>query len=483
MFTPCAPWLAVLLLAAGLAADEAPAPPGKRPWGAGGDRRQISAAQQQGQPADVAAAMATAKRNRGRWLGCPDAAIRYAPVAGRAPIAAEILADWKQVYATALARIPTDRPIPARAWGYTALGAYAARQSGAQVDATALDRFAELAESTQYADANAPWPPLRTPGMYAYVVVAEDDPWFDGTAVSSTSLGRVLLELADKRPGLTAVFDAGPWAGRRFAIADVDPPDWLDGGAAYDHGIAGVAMIEAAIQHADPLIRRRRLASARLACDWAIAEPAVVNANYTAKLVWLLATMYALDGAAADRTALLDKLDRAVLPGVLMDADRDGQVDGVPGCRFADLTAVARVPGRLWDGHNARPVYHAMIAQAVTAAYAALRDRGDVDHAARIKPYALALLDNLAAEINRQGVPDSGTGLIPFAVLHGLWSIDRAEGTRTAAWREALARLWEAGRFRSGMEGSGALGLLLLEASATPYRSLPQRWQDTGVAP
>ena len=90
----------------------------------------------------------------------------------------------------------------------------------------------------------------------------------------------------------------------------------------------------------------------------------MVNANYTAKLVWLLATMYALDGAAADRTALLDKLDRAVLPGVLMDADRDGQVDGVPGCRFADLTAVARVPGRLWDGHNARPVYHAMIAQA-----------------------------------------------------------------------------------------------------------------------
>ena len=122
-----------------------------------------------------------------------------------------------------------------------------------------------------------------------------------------------------------------------------------------------------------------------------------------------------------------------------------------------------------------------MIAQAVTAAYAALRDRGDVDHAARIKPYALALLDNLAAEINGLGVPASGRGLVPFALIQGQWLIDRAEGTSTPAWNQALARLWTAGSFNQAGESSGALGLMTLKTSAVPYQTQAQRWQSVSV--
>ena len=475
--------LPCLLLAGPSAMSAAvPQPPGLLPWGAPADVGQIGLAQRQGTVAEVALAITAAKQNRGEWLGCPDTVQTYTPATAIEPTAAALASSWTTIHAPGLATTPSDRPIPARGWGYKVLGAYAARRSGLAVDEAQIDRLIAAAEATQYADANAAWPPQRTAGMYGYVIVPTSDPWFDTTPVSGSTLGQVLLDLANQRPQVITAFDGGLWAGRTFSIADVDASSgWYDGGAAYDHGIAGAAMIEGAMQHPDASVRARRLASARLATDWAIAEPPVVNANYTAKLVWLLASMYALGGAPADRTALLDKLDRAVLPGILMDANADGVVDGVAGRQFADLAAVAQTPGRLWDGHNSRTVYHAMIAQAVTAAYAALRDRGDLSEAARIKPYALALLGNLAAEINGLGVPASGRGLVPFALIQGQWLIDRAEGTSTPAWNQALARLWTAGSFNQAGESSGALGLMTLKTSAVPYQTQAQRWQSVSV--
>jgi hypothetical protein len=445
----------LILLAAVASAGD---PPGQLPWGGRDDRKSIARALHTGSIAEAVAAVQAAMRARGTWLGCPESPVEWRPARPEEPTRAAIAAAWSAQIRPALARIPIDRPLPARAWGYLALGAFAAGRAGQPVDEEAWGRLIGNAIGQQYADTNAVWPPQRTPGLFAYAVFATEDPRFDRTRVGSSVMGRVLLDLAERHSQLAVVYDAGPWSGTRFIIADVDPPNMLDGGAAYDHGIAGVAVLAAALRETDAERRDRWLDAARLACAWARAEPAVVNANYTAKLVWLLAEAYAAEGRREDREAMLDKLARVVLPGVLMDADGDGAVDGVPGVRFADLWQGARTPGRMWDAHNAKPVYHAMVAQAVMAAWRSLRDRGDAAEAARIEPYARAMLDNLSTEINAYGVPDSGRGLIPWALAEGL----AAFATVTPpAWREALARLWGAGVFAGPGEATPALGRLL----------------------
>ena len=66
------------------------------------------------------------------------------------------------------------------------------------------------------------------------------------------------------------------------------------------------------------------------------------------------------------------KLDKNLLPSVLTDFDNDGMVDGTnPAIAFQDLTTIAEVPGRNWDGHNSLPWYSAMNAWALTDAYVA----------------------------------------------------------------------------------------------------------------
>lgn len=250
--------------------------------------------------------------------------------------------------------------------------------------------------------------------------------------------------LCETKPTMCVEYKGGMWAGRRFVMADYDVPDFLDGGGAYDHGIAGVMMIEAALQQNDPKLKQRYKDAALLAGEWAIAEPPVRNHNYTAKLVWLLAELYEWTGEAKYRTAMLDKLNRNLLPGVLMDADNDGQVDGMSNQSFAVLATIAQRPGRYWDGHNARPVYQAMNAFALIEAYVALRERGDKTEAARVKPYAFATLDNLAAEINQFGVPSSGYTMVPYALLLGLYKIAAAEKQPQPAWAKAFAAYWNA---------------------------------------
>jgi hypothetical protein len=455
--------LCLVLFSIGFAA--AGEPPGRAPWGNSELRRSISRAQLSGSVTEAAAAIRAAMTVRGVWLGCPEEAVLWRPAQSVVPTSAALAAAWAVQIAPALARIPIDRPVPARAWGYLALGAFAAGRAGATVDEAAWSRLIGNALGQQYADGNAPWPPQRQPGLYGYAVVEDDDPWFDRTRVGSADMGSVLLRLAERHPQLVATYDAGPWAGRRFIIADVDPPDLLDGGAAYDQGIAGVAILAAALRQTDPEVRERWLASARLACAWARVEPAVINANYTAKLVWLLAEAYAAEGRTEDRDAMLDKLARSVLPGVLMDADRDGVVDGVPGVRFAELWQGARVPGRMWDAHNAKPVYHAMVAQAVTAAWASLRRRGDAAEADRLEPYARAMLDNLSDGIIAWGVPNSGHGLVPWALLEGLAAF---AGEAPPAWHEALHRLWGAGVFAAPGEATASLGRLLGATGPAP---------------
>lgn len=459
-----------------MACAQAADPPGLLVYGQPGDVDLIQERLLSGTIPQVIAAVDAAKQHRGIWVGCPESAYTWQPASDAQPSAVQVQAHWQTAVQPFLASLDTSYPTAARRWAYAGLGGLAARRSGLAVASAPLQAVAELACSIQYCDATSAWPPLRTPGLYGYVVVPESDPWFDDTPASGTTVGRNLLDLQTSMPSLFAAHEAGPWTGRTFLIADTSLPTFIDGGASYDHGIAGAMMVESAIEQVDPMLRQRWWSSAQLASDWAIAEPLVVNANYTAKLIWLLAECYGVSGDSGDRTALLDKIDRGVLPGVLMDADADGQVDGMPGQSFGALTAIAQVPGRMWDGHNARPAYHAMIAHAMVAAYAALRDRGDDAAAARIRPAVLALLDNLAMEVNALGVPSQGRGLIPLALLTGCWSIGRAEALPCTAWQQAVARCWNAGCFQDPQEAAAASGLYALLQSGKPYERAQERW-------
>ena len=84
-------------------------------------------------------------------------------------------------------------------------------------------------------------------------------------------------------------------------------------------------------------------------------QPLVTNHNYTAKLIWMLAQLYNWTGREDFKSALTDRVERNLKPGVLMDVNNDSLVDGVTGIPFSSLNEVARVPGRMWDGHNALP--------------------------------------------------------------------------------------------------------------------------------
>ena len=253
-----------------------------------------------------------------------------------------------------------------------------------------------------------------------------------------------------------------------------------DGGAAYDHAVASVMMIEASLQLNDPTSKKLFRESALLAGDWAIAEPPVRNHNYTAKLIWLLAELYGLTGQAKYKNAMLDKLNRNLKPGVLMDFNNDGKVDGMKNQSFLELTPAAQKPGRIWDGHNARPTYHAMNSWALVEAYVALRDRGDKKEAAKVKPYMLAMLDNISWETNNLGVPNSGRTQTPYALLLALWKVAAVEKTPQPEWEKALRAYWNTGVMRmtdanNNSEGSLNTGLFLLYKSGVKYIPLSKR--------
>jgi hypothetical protein len=256
----------------------------------------------------------------------------------------------------------------------------------------------------------------------------------------------------------------GLYAGRRFLVADVNRAAGLyDGGIAFDQGWAGVMMLEAARIEPDDALRSTFQQSARLAGAWSAAAPPVRNHNYTAKNVWLLARLYAATGEARWREPLLDKLERNLLPGVLMDADGDGLTDAPgPALPFAQLAPVARVPGRMWDPHNAVTHYQGMNTVGMVEAYVALRDRGD-PAAARIRPYALAMLDNLAHEFTQLGVPSSTASQreAGIALVLGAWKIALREGLARPDWSRAVDAVYNGPTARAAGAGTAFVGLYL----------------------
>lgn len=382
----------------------------------------------------------------------------------------EVRARWNSLHAPALASFRIQCPEIGRGSPSAALGGYAALRANAVVSATALTQIARMVEAQQYSVARAGAVPDTVDGVFGGYV--------SGTAGDACAPGGVpgqfISEWCRRYANQCVTYNEGLFAGRRFVVADVNRATGVfDGGIGFDQGWSGVMMIEAAQAESDPALRALFRSSALRAGQWAAVEPPVRNHNYTAKNVWLLARLYGWTGEARWREALLDKLERNLLPGVLMDADGDGRTDAPgPAVPFAQLAVTARVPGRMWDGHNAVTHYLGMNTVGVLEAYVALRDRGDAAAAQRVRPYALAMLDNLAREFTELGMPD-GTASpreAGLALLLAVWKIARPEQLVRPDWERVVDAVWGSDALRSAGAGTSFAGLYLAMRAGVDYR-------------
>jgi len=434
----------------------------------------------QGSTADlVQAAIRDAQATRGLELGCAETTYIYGGGNPGAPDTADILAAWSIHAASATQAIDTYDRCPAlgRAAGAYALGGWTARGGGLGFDEAPLLAIAHNLRATQFLAERTPGALASWPGLFAYAEVLGDS---TNACYVPGVVGQSVASVCGLAPRLCVDYASGRFSGMRFGIGDYAAELGIrDGGAAFDQGWAGVMMVEAAIGASNATDREAFRRAALAAGEWALAEPPVRNHNYTAKLVWLLATFYDWTGDPRYRDGLIDKLERNLLPGVLMDQDGDGLVDGVP-LRFADLTApAARTPGRMWDAHNALPWYQAMNTWAIIEAYVALRDRGDTALSTRLRPYALAMLDNLAAELAPAGgLSPTGPGItqVAYAFAVGLWKVADHENLQRPAWEQVLWSIWNAGLATApGDNKTATAAIIALRASDRRYRSYATR--------
>jgi hypothetical protein len=412
---------------------------------------------------EARAAILAARATRGVEVGCPEAVFERQLAATQPPSLDEVRTLWRTVHAPTIGDVSACPPL-GRTGPAAALGAWLAGLAGEFIDSVALGEIVEAARWTQVGSHTVPAGVDTWPGLFGYGESLAD-PGSDCHHPGVVADG--IAFVCGTLPSLCPVYDSGPWAGQRFVVGDISrEPRYLDGGAAYDHGWTASMMLEASLAHPDDTVRRVAAVSFHQAALWSRDEPAVRNHNYTAKNIWVLAQAYGLSGDREFRRALLDRLGRSLLPGVLMDLDGDGFVDGQPGIEFVGLADVARHPGRMWDAHNSLAWYQAMNAWAMVEAYVAFRDRGDAEPAAVLRPYALAMLDNLAAEILELGpARDLGPEVhpIPFALGIGLWKLARAENLDRTRWEQALWAIWHTGYFDdAGARTTANAGLLLV---------------------
>ncbi|MFW6214070.1 MAG: hypothetical protein ACOC8L_14340 [Spirochaetota bacterium] len=495
---PGAWFLLSLLLATGCAAPtmgggEPGTPTAACRSGYGGRTGEILVAMYNGDRAVAEAEIAAARSARGTEMGCPDEPYLRVDAPPRKPTFQEVAERWSDLYSgqieSYLSEQIVDPPI-GRTLAPIALGTYYARQAG--VDGTPdLLPTLEAYHDTQYAPRTAPDPPVTVNGtfvpfgMFGYGWVPDKStPGDDGVVIENAE------ELYANAPEAFVTYDAGRYAGTEFAMVDhvfltgADPASgdlehYGDiGGAAYDQGWVSALMMEASIEDEDEARRAQWRASALLAADWAAEQPAVHNHNYTAKLVWMLAQAYAASGDFTYREAMLNLLELNLVHAPLMDHDSDGIVDGGT-TRFADLEFdAARVPGRTWDGHNAAPWYHSMNAWAMLESYVALRDRGDTALALKYRPYAVAMIDNMANELNTHGVDPAaapGSRDTPMALLWGILKLARYENVIFPGWEDAAWRLWNTDVYTVPGAHAVAHGVFLLLSSDTPYVPWGQR--------
>lgn len=467
--------LNIILIVLSLIGYAQVSPPCGLDYGTSGDESNISLQMRYGTITDAENAINQGKNSRGTALGCPQVSYSYSPANTAEPLLSDIVNVWNSAHVPAVSSFNVTCPRIGRYESNSALGAYYAMLAGYYSDTSKLAEIADMMYDQQYASWNINSPNSRNEGVYGYINVPNTDPCYPGGVVGSS-----VNAACSSLPKYCSTYTGGQFSGANFLTSGQDDStNWFDGGLAYDHGWVGVQMIESAIQQNDPLLKEKYRNSVELAAQYCISEHPVKNHNYTAKLIWLLSQMYAWTGDTLYSNELNFKLDKNLIPGILWDATNNGIVDGTsPPINFSSLTTVAQEPGRMWDGHNSLPWYHAMNAWALTEAYIAFRDRGDLVKANELKPYVIAMIDNLANEIINEGVvtPDQlGVRDITYALLTAIWKLSQYENESHSNWESAAWAMWNSGYFDSYSTHSVCVGLYLLVKSNTPFVPLHQR--------
>jgi len=450
-------------------------PPCGNDYGSSSDEADIINQMRYGTISDVVNSINQAKNTRGNSLGCPQEVVIYQTPDFTEPLLSEIENSWLTVHKPAIEAITISCPKIGRYESNAVLGAYYAMLAGYSVDLSVLADAGEMMTAQQYSASNLVTVLPEHEGVFGYIHVGSLNPCYPGGIV-----GTSVDDVCSNAPSLCVTYDFGNFNGEEFLIGDQYAPlNFYDGGLAYDHGWVGIHMIEAAIQQNDSVLKSKFKNSAVLAAYWAANEYAVKNHNYTAKLIWLLAELYAWSGQTFYKDALNEKLERNLIPGILFDSTGDGFVDGTsPAIAFSSLHSAAQTPGRMWDGHNSLPWYNAMNAWAMTEAYVAFRDQGETLRAAELKPYVIAMLDNLANEVSTLGVIDPsylGVRDLAYAFLIGIWKVARYENESHTNWEDAAWAIWNTGAFNAFNTNSVCVGLYLLIQTDTPYEPLASR--------
>lgn len=250
----------------------------------------------------------------------------------------------------------------------------------------------------------------RPEGLFPYPDLSADaEAWLEACAES----GR---DAATCRDALPRALELGALGRARWETAGRPEGVYVDGwivdtaplgdpgGLQFDTGICGLALVEGFVAFSRPDL----LAAARRAGDWARRQTPVLNFNYNAFSVGLLAALHAHDPEAAQARwldAAATKARIGVLPGMLPDG--------------------------LWlDPHNARPVYHNII----VAELMRLRTQlADVELAALVDT-ALSRITRDAAEVGVAGIEDGLVALVQAERL-GLPVDDALARYVAAAWR------------------------------------------------
>lgn len=157
-----------------------------------------------------------------------------------------------------------------------------------------------------------------------------------------------------------------------------------NGDLQFDNGLAGVAVLRCYEATHD----EKYLRSARVAADWAAAEPAVRNWNYNSFAVFLLSEMFRVTGEHKYLDAAKEKARLGIYPGQLTEGP---------------------YRGRWNDQHNARLVYHYILLRGLASLVAVLPDDdADLPRAREALVLGLRVRN---AEIVRQGVANPETVL------------------------------------------------------------------------
>ncbi|XOV66607.1 MAG: T9SS type A sorting domain-containing protein [Fluviicola sp.] len=457
-----------------------PNPPCGNNYGSSQDEANIIQQMRFGSVIDAQNAIEQAKNTRGVDLGCPELSYNYNLANYAQPSLASVETIWNTVHLPAIESYTIGCPRIGRYENNSALGAYYASIAGYPVNLDVLYDIALMQMAQQYTIANVNNLNTQHEGVYGYLHVPSNDPCYPGGVVGSS-----VAAVCSNIPSYCVSYDSGLYAGESFLIGDqYDPLSFYDGGIAYDHGWIGAQMIEAGIEQDEMSRKDAARQSVLLAAEWAKNQEVVKNHNYTAKLIWLLAQIYNWSNDTTYRNELDYKLEKNLLPSVLMDLNNDGFVDGTtPAISFQDLTITAQMPGRNWDGHNSLPWYNAMNAWAMTEAYVAFRDRGDIQRATALKPYVISMLDNLAWEINNLGIIDDQLGVrdLTYALLIGIWKVAQYENEAHLEWESAAWAMWNSGYFNTYSTHSVCVGLYLCVLSGTDYEPSFERELLVGV--